>query len=93
MLLGGKEEYEQVRAINEDENFETIINDSNMTYRVITLNDDNEFILEPVPEAWGSILSYNILNEDEVFVFDFGSVVYVWNGGYSTNDWKKYGML
>jgi supervillin len=90
-LLGGREEYEQVVDVNEDENFEMLINDSNMVYRVLAL--DTEYILEPVVEAWGSILSYNILNEEEVFVFDFGSEVYVWNGRNSTNDIKKYGML
>ena len=79
-------------SLDEDEDYEMLINDSNMVYRV-TANDNLEYSLEPVLESWGSVLTYNMLSEDEVYVFDFGSEVYAWNGRNSSTEIKKYGML
>ena len=49
--------------------------------------------LEPVKSCWGQVLSYNMLDEDEVFVFDFGTELYVWNGRNANNGKKKIGMM
>lgn len=81
---------------DEDEKYELLINDTNMVYQVRRVdeceemdqddeeqldNDDvNSYFLEPVCEQWGSILTYNMLDENDVFVFDFGTELYVWNG-------------
>ena len=91
-LLGGdRQSYRKVLASDEDEMFEMMINESNMVYRVIT-DAEHEYVLEPVVESWGLVLSYNMLDENEVFVFDFGSEVYSWNGRNATNERKKFGL-
>ena len=60
-----------------------------------TLNEAHlkKMCLEPLKSFCGSVLSYNMLDEDEVFVFDFGSEVYVWNGRNSSSLKKKVGIL
>jgi supervillin len=56
-------------------------------------DDYTQYELKPVRDYWGGLLSYNMLDENEVFVFDFGSEVYVWNGRSSSNVKKKAGLL
>ena len=52
-----------------------------------------KYCLEPVRNYWGSLLSYNMLDEYEVFVFDFGSELYVWSGRNACNSKKQAGLL
>lgn len=103
-LLGGFKNYQQVTSINEDEEFEMLISDTNMVYRVIDDFNDHRtnenhddsaenYALYPLTQYWGCVLSYNMLDEDHVYVFDFGSEVYVWNGRNAGVYEKKYGML
>ena len=40
----------------------------------------------------GNLFSYNMLDEEYVYVFDFGSEFYIWNGRNSPNSHKKAGI-
>jgi len=60
-------------------------------------NSENEtkvskYSLEPLKDYWASLLSYNMLDERHVFVFDFGSEFYIWNGRNSSTCEKKAGL-
>jgi supervillin len=97
------------QAPDEDEKYELLINDTNMVYKLCLIDetctdscdedgDDGgqnleKYCLEPVRNYWGSLLSYNMLDEHDVFVFDFGSELYVWGGRNSTNSKKQAGLL
>ncbi len=50
----------------------------------------DRFYLEPLKNSY--LLSYNMLDENEVYVFDFGSELYVWSGRNSSNSLKKAAM-
>ena len=62
-------------------------------------NDDNpedsldKYCLEPVEKYWGCLLRHSMLDEAEVFVFDFGTELYAWTGRNSSNIKKKAGLL
>ncbi|KAF3704410.1 Supervillin Archvillin p205/p250 [Channa argus] len=73
-LLGGKAKYRGAGEPEEDELFESGVQDSNGVYR---LQGDK---LVPHEDAWASIPSVSLLNSKEVLVFDFGSEIYVWHG-------------
>ncbi|KAK2820392.1 hypothetical protein Q5P01_023351 [Channa striata] len=73
-LLGGKTKYRGAGEPEEDELFESGVQDSNGVYR---LQGDK---LVPHEDAWASIPSVSLLNSKEVLVFDFGSEIYVWHG-------------
>ncbi|XP_057214187.1 supervillin isoform X2 [Triplophysa rosa] len=73
-LLGGRTEYRGAGEPEEDELYESAIEESNGVYRLL------EDKLVPYEEAWASIPSVSLLNSKEVLVFDFGSEVYVWTG-------------
>jgi supervillin len=105
------------QSADEDEKYETMINETNMVYKVevkksgqeqemssaSSSNDENsddcddndlaKYVLEPIERYCGNPLSYNMLDEDSVFVFDFGSEVYVWSGRNAYNKTKKAGLL
>lgn len=49
----------------------------------------SRYYLEPVEDFWGCLLNYNLLDEFKVFVFDFGSELYVWSGRCSSTRRKK----
>ncbi|XP_055360361.1 supervillin isoform X2 [Betta splendens] len=73
-LLGGKAKYRGAGEPEEDELYESGVQDSNGVYR---LQGDK---LVPHEDAWASIPSVSLLNSKEVLVFDFGGEVYVWHG-------------
>ena len=52
-----------------------------------------KYCLEPVRNYWGNLLSYNMLDEHDVFVFDFGTELYVWGGRNSTHSKKQAGLM
>jgi supervillin len=85
--LGGHKHYSEAVAVDEDEKFESLILDTNMVYRAV--EEDSSCFLEPVKSYWGSVLSYNLLDEDEVFVFDFGAELYMWSGRNADSKLKK----
>lgn len=68
--------------------------------RCVNYNDENteeskltDYCLQPIDDYWGRILSYNMLDENDVFVFDFGSEVYIWSGRNAKRLVKKSGLL
>eukprot|EP00057_Strongylocentrotus_purpuratus_P006939 XP_011661413.1 PREDICTED: supervillin isoform X1 [Strongylocentrotus purpuratus] len=73
-LLGGETKYKDVGAPDEDEMHEIYITETNMVYRV---EGDS---LEPYEAYWAAPGKYNMLDSNEVFVFDFGSEIYIWRG-------------
>lgn len=42
-------------------------------------------------EHWGSPLRHKILTEDEVFIFDFGTELYLWSGSKADKRVKSIG--
>lgn len=68
---------------DEDELFEACLIETNQVYELV-----NEALV-PVEEYWGQIPKISMLDMDKVFVFDFGSEVYVWNGKNASNDDKR----
>ena len=100
---------DEFQVPDEDEKYELLINDTNMVYKVCLLDEtssdscdeDNadceqsldKYCLEPVRNYWGSLLSYNMLDEQQVFAFDFGAELYVWSGRNANNVKKQAGLL
>nr|XP_022920329.1 supervillin isoform X1 [Onthophagus taurus] len=68
---------------DEDEIYESSILSTNMIY---TLDNDE---LMPVDEYWGKIPKIEMLKPNKVYVFDFGSEMYVWSGKTANSEFKK----
>ena len=103
-ILNSNETNPVIRNSDDDERYETFINDSNMIFKVSCLDEKldedgdeerelSKYYLEPVEKHWGSLLSHKMLNNNDVLVFDFGTEVYVWNGRNSLYMNKKSGLL
>uniref|UniRef100_A0A336LRA2 CSON001765 protein n=1 Tax=Culicoides sonorensis TaxID=179676 RepID=A0A336LRA2_CULSO len=71
---------------DEDELFEACLIETNQVYELC-----NETLV-PVEEYWGQIPKISMLDSEKVFVFDFGSEIYVWNGKNAKNDDKRITM-
>jgi hypothetical protein len=57
-------------------------------------NDDTtSWFLEPCADYWASSLSYSMLDERRVFVFDFGAELYAWMGRYASRRARRVGWL
>lgn len=84
-LLDASEEVEITNAghPDEDEIYETSILGTNMIYTV----ENNELV--PVDEYWGKIPKIEMLQPSKVFVFDFGTEMYVWSGITAPPDDKR----
>ncbi|GJQ68083.1 hypothetical protein Trydic_g16779 [Trypoxylus dichotomus] len=84
-LLGDEEDVEVVNAghPDEDEIYESNILGTNMIY---TIENDE---LVPVDEYWGKIPKIEMLQPNKVFVFDFGTEMYVWSGITASIDAKR----
>ncbi|KAG1662654.1 Supervillin [Nymphon striatum] len=67
----------------DDELYETSIVSTNKVYEV----DDTSLV--PCEEYWGTSLNYEMLKPEKVFVFDFGSEMYVWHGKLSPSDQRR----
>ena len=94
---------EKFQYSHRDETYEQSINETNMVYRVRGLSNDDQcnsdesdeydelskHCLEPVSHYCHNVLSYNMLDEDQVFVFDFGTEFYIWNGRNASQARKK----
>ncbi|XP_071484641.1 uncharacterized protein [Diadema antillarum] len=81
--LGGEAKYRDVGKPDEDELHEIYITETNMVYKVV---GDS---LEPYETYWASPGKYNMLDTNEVFVFDFGSEIYVWRGKSASKKKRK----
>ncbi|KAK3605398.1 hypothetical protein CHS0354_036306 [Potamilus streckersoni] len=84
--LGGCKQYMGSGPTEEDELYENHIVETNMVYRL----DNNSLV--PVEEYWGNVPKYEMLKSDEIFVFDFGSELYVWQGKTVKPGHRKIGM-
>ncbi|KAK7901936.1 hypothetical protein WMY93_018705 [Mugilogobius chulae] len=73
-LLGGRTQYKGAGALEEDEQFERGVIESNCVYRLV------EDRLVPHEEAWACVPTVSLLDPNEALVFDFGSEVYLWQG-------------
>ncbi|KAG5889512.1 hypothetical protein JTB14_008999 [Gonioctena quinquepunctata] len=87
-LLGANKAPETVPAGHpeEDETYESNILHTNMIY---TLEDDE---LVPHDGFWGAIPKYEMLQESNIIVFDFGSEMYVWSGKNAPLDRKRLAL-
>lgn len=72
---------------DEDELIEACLQETNMVYELV---DDS---LVPVDDFWGQVMTISIVNSRKIFVFDFGSEVYVWNGKNALPDDKKVALM
>lgn len=68
---------------DEDVSYESQIIHSNMVYEIH--NDE----LIPAEKYWGGIPKVEMLEESKVFVFDFGSEMYIWSGKTADIELKK----
>ncbi|XP_023931088.1 supervillin-like [Lingula anatina] len=81
--LGGQDEYTMSGPPEEDEIYEQCMVQTNMIYR---FEDDS---LVPYTEYWGNVPKYEMLNPDQIFVYDFGPEMYVWLGKNMPFDKRK----
>ncbi|KAL3854898.1 hypothetical protein ACJMK2_014134 [Sinanodonta woodiana] len=84
--LGGSKPYMGSGPTEEDELYENHIVETNMVYRL----DNNSLV--PVEDYWGNVPKYDMLKSDEIFVFDYGSELYVWQGKTVKPGHRKIGM-
>ncbi|ESO96779.1 hypothetical protein LOTGIDRAFT_201948 [Lottia gigantea] len=85
--LGGQQDYQAVGPEEEDEIYETLINKTNMVYKLV----DNSLL--PYQEYWGAILKYDMLHPELTLVFDFGSELYLWLGKKVSPEERKVGRI
>jgi supervillin len=86
MLSGDIDEYRPINNVPDDDFYEMNITELNRVYRV-----ENDFLM-PLDEFCFRSLSVTILDPNEVFVFDFGSELYVWNGKYADKIKRNIGL-
>ncbi|XP_067938256.1 supervillin-like [Watersipora subatra] len=85
-LLGGTASYNGAGPLEEDELYEDYLADTNSIYSV---HGDN---LTPVEEYCGQIPRYDMLDDEKVLVFDFGTEVYAWCGKLTSMEQRKSGL-
>ncbi|KAL4217138.1 hypothetical protein ACF0H5_023592 [Mactra antiquata] len=73
-LIGGYKPYMESGPTEEDELYETHVVETNMIYTL----DNNKLV--PVDDCWGNQPKYEMLQSNKVYVFDFGSELYLWQG-------------
>ncbi|CAF1131336.1 unnamed protein product [Adineta steineri] len=86
MLQGEIDDYKLINDVTDDDFYETNIIDLNRVYRV-----ENDLLL-PLENFCFRSLSIKILDPNEVFVFDFGSELYVWNGKFADKIKRNMGL-
>ena len=74
----------------EDEEFESEINDLNLIWEVKLENGVEELV--PLNEHWGCIPKHEALHPEKVLVIDFGTEVYVWNGKSASFELRRSGV-
>ncbi len=92
-LLGSSDAVRQVTPAGpaeEDEEFESSINELNMVWEV-GLDGQGKETLLPLEEAWGHPLRHQILDPSKVLVIDFGAEAYVWSGKGAPLDLRQAG--
>ena len=79
------DETEELIENNMDD--EILSNENNSDYNMLAFS---HYYLEPVQSS--HLLTFNMLDENAVLVFDFGAEMYVWSGRNATNLQKKAAM-
>ncbi|XP_038072635.1 supervillin-like [Patiria miniata] len=72
--LGGEDDVKDIARADEDELHEIYITETNMVYKV-----EGESLV-PCDDYWGSPPKFSMLNTNEIYVFDFGTELYIWQG-------------
>ena len=85
-LHGEVDSYKTMDEVTDDEFYEENVAELNRVYRV-----END-VLMPLDEFCFQPLAVKMLDENEVFVFDFGSELYVWNGKYADKTKRVIGL-
>lgn len=86
ILHGEDEHFRTMDSVTDDDYYEANVMELNRVYR---LDGD---MLVPLDEFCFRSLSVKILDPNEVFVFDFGAEVYVWNGKYADKTKRNVGL-
>ncbi|GAB6018907.1 hypothetical protein CHUAL_000560 [Chamberlinius hualienensis] len=84
--LGGQDDIADPGSPEDDEIFEAAITETNKMYLV----EGDELV--PYEKYWGSSLRVEMLKNSEVYVFDFGSEMYVWQGKLAPPELRKKGV-
>lgn len=87
-LIGGLDERNTIAKAGhpeEDELYESHVLNTNMIYDLI----DKELV---PADCWGTMPKIEMLESNKVFVFDFGSEMYVWSGKNAPIDDKKIAL-
>ncbi|CAF3541406.1 unnamed protein product [Adineta steineri] len=86
ILHGDDENFKTLDSVIDDDYYEANVMELNRVYRL-----DNDMLI-PLDDFCFRSLSVKILDPNEVFVFDFGSEVYVWNGKYADKTKRNVGL-
>ncbi|XP_052813191.1 uncharacterized protein LOC128240559 isoform X3 [Mya arenaria] len=82
-IIGGHKPYMSCGPTEEDELYENHIVGTNMVYQLEGTR------LVPMEEYWGNPPKYEMLTPDQVYVFDFGTELYLWQGKSATPNQRK----
>ncbi|CAF2819700.1 unnamed protein product [Rotaria sp. Silwood2] len=86
ILQGEIDDYKSIDNVIDDDFYEANITELNRVYHV-----ENDLLM-PLDDLCFRSLSIKILDSNEVFVFDFGSELYVWNGKYADKTKRNMGL-
>jgi supervillin len=86
ILHGEDDNFKTVDCVTDDDYYEANIMELNRVYRL-----DNDMLI-PLDDFCFHSLSVKILDSNDVFVFDFGSELYVWNGKYADKTKRNIGL-
>jgi supervillin len=86
ILRGDYDNYKTMDMVTDDDFYEANIMELNRVYRL-----DNDMLI-PLDDFCFRSLSVKILDANDVFVFDFGSELYVWNGKYADKTKRNMGL-
>jgi supervillin len=86
ILQGEIDDYKLIDDVVDDDFYETNITELNRVYHV-----ENDLLM-PLNDFCFHLLSIKILDPNEVFVFDFGSELYVWNGKFADKIKRNMGL-
>ncbi|CAF1286362.1 unnamed protein product, partial [Rotaria sordida] len=86
ILHGHQDDFKTIDYVMDDDFYEANIMELNRVYRL-----DNDMLI-PLDDFCFRSLSIKILDSNDVFVFDFGSEVYIWNGKYADKNKRNMGL-
>ncbi|CAF0899341.1 unnamed protein product [Rotaria sp. Silwood1] len=86
ILHGHHDDFKTIDNVIDDDFYEANIMELNRVYRL-----DNDMLI-PLDDFCFRSLSIKILDSNDIFVFDFGSEVYIWNGKYADKIKRNMGL-